>query len=366
MGSLSLRVSAFTLLALVVLTSCPSPSGGTSTVSADPAPASPAWVKAEYVKTPDSVRITWEPVALSFQLYRSLGGGSWEKVGSPVATSSYSDPDYYGPTPDAFHPKLVQYAVQSLGTQGASALSVASNPTSPVVLNAEATLFSQTGGIHLKWAPHSEAEGYRIYRYPNGTGSTPVLVNETAQGVLAWDDLPPTVSADPKPNLPYYYRVTWKKGGEEYGTSGPFILGAYGTSEDLYEPNEDWSVLHQASVFNDSQPPLIYSFDDGNGGSVKDTDWYEAIVPAGQTMTVKVTLPVDTPFTAGELRFRFFSKDIESPQQAVNPGPSGTNLFTFTPDTATGGQIVYFQIEPELASHRNAIGSYSVTVGNDL
>lgn len=363
------RYFKFSTLIIGFLLSCTTPTN----VQLQVAAKNPTWVKAEFQldgSTP-KVHVTWQASAKSYKVYRQLGTGGWVLLTTGLAATSFDDTSYYSGLVDPTKPEPVSYSVQAAGVTASRALS---NPTAPVVLNTKASLFTVAGTIHLQWQAHPEAQSYKVYRYPNGNdgSNTPVMIKDAlsaSAGTMTWDDV--SVSGgDPKVNQPYYYLVTWVKDSVEYGTSdmgGYYTMGANSTQTDLYEPaNEDWSFLPaDATLFNSLQPPLVYSFADGNGGQVNDTDWYKAITDAANATVVTVNIPNDTAYQNGELEFKFRYNNTDYAAQGLVKGDNTFIFSTYAPG-ASGNQTVYFNIQPHLFSPRNVVSPYTVTVSSSL
>jgi len=313
------------------------------------------------------MQVSWTAVSgvTNYNVYRSLGTGDWTLLtASGVSGSQYTDTTYAG----LDQTQSLRYAVQSRNGSTVSAISAPSNRSSQYVLGVAATVLTKTGQIDLSWDSHGEATAYKIYRYPNDSGSTPVLITSTT--TASFQDVKGSAN-HPTANTPYYYMVTWVKNSTEFGKTGAlYALGASSDGSDFYEPNETMtSLLSQtaSTVFNAGQPPSIYSFVNAGGSPKTDTDWYKYIGPSGTTLNVQIQVPLDSSFSNNELQFQFYYNGQYYPATPQNM-VKGNNSFLFNQFTAgeTGNASIYFRITTNLLSTRDVVGTYTVNLSNEL
>ena len=235
----------------------------------------------------DCIQVSWPNVesAKRYQLYRKIGDGVFIETGSLLSVNQYID--------ELFPPdKAIQYAVKSESDGVYSVMSRSSNPVSENVLNVKVSRYEYTNTVRLQWAAIEDPllESYRIYRFlSRAQGAMPERSIEVTDNFL-YDT---TIS----PGVPYFYGITWKKEGLEYGMDALLVFGISGDETDGYEPNDDYYVLttEETTQFFDwdttdwSRAPFAYSYEDGAGGAESDTDYYKYKGPP-VTLFVRVKL----------------------------------------------------------------------------
>ncbi|MBN2656784.1 MAG: hypothetical protein JXR86_06970, partial [Spirochaetales bacterium] len=245
------------------------------------------------------------------------------------------------------------------------------DPTEPVdpvdpadpgdyVQNPEASRLEYNDRIRLSWDKTIDVDEYVIYR-GGSRSAAPVEIDRFSNTSAYIEYFDYTALADTH----YYYQIRWMKGRVEYGSASPMVLGVRSDTTDIYEPlNNDFSTLNSGSYVPDSgNPPILYSFNDGDGLIEADTDWYRyEECKRGDMISVTVEKPIDFD----QINLQFYHDGLLS--ETISIGSSIQEEFypIPDPDNLREDTILFFRITPVAGISGNCIGSYSINVGNSL
>ncbi len=352
-----IRTIFLLILSISIYISCSDPTGGSGSD-----PGTETGISAPNNVTVavdgDTMVISWNSLSgvEYYKIYRKVGSGDYELISSGVTSNTYTDMTV---PPDSY----VQYAVRSFSPIYQSPLSEPSDPISIYVQRLKASLLEYNDRITISWNKHPEAESYRVYRGLSEV-DTPVEVAEfsSSDDTVSYSDIK-TASNNISEEQPYFYRITWEKEGSEYGAYSPMVMGVFTNNIDYDEPDNDDYVTLPDNTYTPSSanPPLIYSFSDGAGGSEADIDWYRY---HGDPENVTVNIDLTSgDFYDNELKIRFFYNNEYLAPQDIN---NGENTYLFDFQGATGTVNLYFKVYPVVSSSRNVIGSYYVEIKNEL
>jgi len=163
-----------------------------------------------------SIMVSWQPATtltdgspvdgeVQYQVMRSANGKTFEKLGKPVTTASYTDTK-------AAAGKKYTYKVQSQikyegvvmdGKTSAPVSSMSADVTAPVPPAGVKAIKTAGTGIKIVWSPSSEKDlkGYKVYRR-TASEDDPKVIGQVEAGVTIFEDT--TASEDER----YYYSVT--------------------------------------------------------------------------------------------------------------------------------------------------------------
>lgn len=235
------------------------------------------------------------------------------------------------------------------------------DPADPAdyVKNLEASLLEYNNRIKLSWDRAIDVEEYIIYR-ASSRDVAPIEIDRVtdSRAYIEYNDS--TALAD----IPYYYQVRWINQSIEYGSASSQVLGVRSNTVDINEPlNNEYSTLNSGSYVPDnSNPPILYSFNDGKGLIESDTDWYRYEGKKGDSVSFEILKP--TVFNTVELQI-YYNGNLEDPIQISKD--THQEIFTIPdPFSTQEDTTVYFKIYPVTGSNENIIGTYSVTISNSL
>jgi len=306
-------------------------------------------------------QVTWSGVsgADAYQVYRRQGNGSFFLLaGAEVDATEYTQSD-------GSYPKdtTLQYAVKSISGVAYSELSDPSNMVSAWVQNLEPSRLAYNDRIRLTWDVHPEApEYYNVYRYVK-SGPDTYNLDKTFSNITHnyYED----TDAGLSPETPYFYRVTWvglvNTVPTEFGQDAPLQYGVFSdTKTDVNEPNDDYTdaMRLEKDVMANG---VLYSYGDGGGGVVSDTDWYKYTGAAGKSICVTINYPDPTQFQNGDLHFEFYYEGVPQGAQdiIIDPIPN-INFFNFDIPAAAGTVDLYFRIYSTIGSARKVTGEYTI------
>jgi len=309
----------------------------------------------------ETIHVTWTSVdnAEHYQVYRSIGSGALVPLSGLVVGTVYIDTMF----PDD---NAIQYSVLSESNGIYSTLSFRSMAVSVNVLDVKTTKYEFKDRIGLTWCAieDPELDTYVVRRYDSRSpGEDPEEVIQVSNNF--YDDM------NGSPDTPCFYLITWMKEEIEYGLNSIRFFGIYGKEKDNYEPNEDYYKFmdDETTTFYDwntddwTRAPFVYSFEDGDDGVEADTDVYK-YQGSPTTISVRVKLPEDTPFTEDDCKLYFqFLHDGEYgiPQQVLPL--SGINEFVFSKfDYGEQTVDLFFFVFPVVSSARSVVGKYKVEI----
>jgi hypothetical protein len=342
----------FILFILVFFAACPSPNSGSIGPVLDP----PKNVFAGFEN--NIPKVSWDAAsdADQYLVYRKAGDGPFLPVEN-VGSTSFTDTSFP-------KDKKLQYAVQSRQNDIFSNLSSPSNYISLYVQNVRATQLEYTDKIRVTWDIHPDpVVSFKVYRYLSKDGQNPQIYFDISDNYF--ED---TASNGIQAGTPYFYRVSWVDGDGEHGKDGFYSLGVFNGLTDIGEPNNDVSEAKDLSFVSDikefSVDASIFSFSDGIGSSMSDTDWYVFKKTSGESRTLFVTVnfPSGSQFN-GKLRLRFFHNgQFEGSGAQTLYADNKPALF----DLAAGADTVYFVVDSNIPSTYSLIESYTITTSYEM
>lgn len=233
-----------------------------------------------------------------------------------------------------------------------------SNPDYPFITNLKASMFRFTDGISVSWDYVAAASSYKIYRYLSENDITPV---ELTSDVLTIFD----TSAEQ--NVPYFYRVSCVIDDREYEKSA-LVSGIFGYYQDIYENNDDYSIVTSALPLDREQSAILHLIPDGLGGKIHDTDWY---LYQGDARDIYVSLDLTLPngYPDGAVKLLFYYEGQESAIHTAH-ALGMPDVFNFKPTAGISGTIdVYFKVylDPTLDAGSGLIMQrYVLTISNEV
>jgi fibronectin type 3 domain-containing protein len=311
----------------------------------------------------EDIHVSWSSVAGadSYRVYRRENNGPFTGISGDIPMTTYTD---------SACPKdaVIAYTVRSVAGSKESLSAPASNSVAAWVQNINISKLYYADRISLSWDIHPEdPEEFRVYRYESGASIVP---QKTYTGILNnfFDDVYDAASNPIVEEDMYYYRVTWVDHGIEYGNDSPLEFGLYSSRIDENEPNETADNAVSLGLNLSASASIIYSYGTAVGSNDEDIDWYRYSGTAGEAFYVNVDIPADADskdFTPGELYIRFFYNDAYiGPGQIVNPG---SNVFLFDDfQGATGPVDVFFEIYTSVATIKDVIDQYEISVTDEL
>ncbi len=303
----------------------------------------------------NSIRVSWTTNIdeLKYEVYKSINHGQYNYIGE-CSLGEYTDNNVSAGND-------YQYYVIIYHSDGLVEVSDYSNiaylPTGDYMIGGllNASVLTYNNKIALSWNAVNGVTGYAVYRYFSKTDTDPVRLTTSANN---FDDISCLTG------VPYFYKVACIVNEREYLKNDYFAFGLYYTNVDYYEPdNNDISNMidDTTTIFDEENPPVIYSVTDGLGNTLEDIDFYKYRGPV-QMVFVYITLPSGTPFNDGELTFRwYFNGSYYGSAEPINTGT--VNMFSFDDFGVTSGTVdLYCEVIINTASGINKVGSYNMEI----
>lgn len=221
------------------------------------------------LKSGNAIDITWsyDKPFTTFELYREADSGSAVLIKSGLTTKTFKDDEY--PYDTGFFYKIVvlHNGKRSENSTKSNKLNISTSDIK--VQNIKASVLTYANEIRLTWNPVRGAESYKIYRYNFKSDANSAADFSSANTSFT--------DSNPGNDKAHYYKVSWVKGGTEYGQSGSWAFGITTSVADVYEPNNSIDDIPENAgsvIFDPNQQYSIYSREDGLDGRYRDEDYY--------------------------------------------------------------------------------------------
>jgi hypothetical protein len=219
---------------------------------------------------------------------------------------------------------------------------LARNDTLPFDETPVAKSFLEERVIFLQWSEDVGAESYKLYRDLTPLGAFSECIYEGSD--LSYKD--ENLTAETR----YFYKLAKKKGTYEYDKSDYSFGVAASSIRDSFEEND--TRKDSIQLMNDTTANIYY-YEDGNGKTISDIDWYCYTVPAQMTATFQVNMTGGHTSNSLELAINFDPPNVMTSGQidlVNNLNESQTFYLCFVPNgpqftTGAGGQVVGYSIE---------------------
>jgi fibronectin type 3 domain-containing protein len=316
-----------------------SDSGYRRTPDPPPAPPPPSWVSASDGTYVDKVRVSWEDVAASEQVYYEVWRSSSANVGSAVMIADYedvNDPPFGEPYYDdvAASPGTVYYYwIKSKHWGGTSGFSSSDSgyrqvnpPSAPTGVSASDGTY--TDRVRVSWNSSSGATAYEVWRHTSNSSGSASKIGDPSSS--PYDDTTAVAGTT------YYY---WVKASNAGGTSG------FSPSDSGYRqvspPSAPTGVSATDGTYTDK---VRVSWNSSSGATAYEV-WRHTSNSSGSAS--KIGDPSSSPYddttaVAGTTYYYWVKASNAGGTSGFSPSDSGyiCEIRMERPEFITGGQVI--------------------------